>query len=149
MVKRILLMLKFSEAIESAFDMALKMAKSCNARLHILHLLDHRLRGPNVTDEQIAEITRAVEAKFSERYQPKLQGFKEFYFNCWEGDPANETAKLADKIGADFIVLGCHTTDDRPSFNRLGEVGTMILQWAPCPVMLVPCTGKGDNGSDK
>lgn len=139
MIKRILLMLKFSEVTDNAFSMALKMAISCRARLHILHVLDHHLRDPGVTDGQIVEITRTTEEQFQKKYLPILGDFKDYFFNCWEGDPANATAKFAGSIGADFIIMGCHTENDKPSFNRLGETALAILQWAPCPVMLVPC----------
>ena len=139
MAKRILLPLKFTHVADNAFAMAIKMAKCCQARLHILHILDHRLRDPGVTDDQIAEFTRAAENQFKENYREILGDFKDFYFNCWEGAPANETAKLAEAIDADLIIFNCHTKDDEPSFNRLGEVGSMVLQWAPCPVILVPC----------
>lgn len=139
MKKRILLMLKLSEFVDTAFKTALKMAADYQARLHILYVLDHRLRNPGITDAQVAKITKEAESRFVETYLPCLKGFRSYYFNCWEGDPANETAKLAEEINADFIILGCHRRDGQPSFNRLGEVGLAILQWAPCPVMLVPC----------
>ena len=119
--------------------MALKMTMSCRARLHILHVLDHHLRDPGVTEGRIAEITQSVEEKFKENYLPILGDFKDYSFNCWEGDPANATAKFAESIGADFIVMGCHAENDKPSFNRLGETALAVLQWAPCPVMMVPC----------
>jgi nucleotide-binding universal stress UspA family protein len=136
---RILLPIKFSHVTENALAMALKMAKCCKARLHILHVLDHRLQSPEVTDGQIAEFTREAERQFEKRYRPLLGGFHDFYFNCWEGDIAHEVAKFAGSIGADFIVLGCHVRGDKPSFTRLGEVALAIFQWSPCPVMLVPC----------
>ena len=139
MVKRILLPLKFTHVTDNAFAMALKMAKCCQARLHILHVLDHRLRDPGVTDDQIAEFTGAAERQFEDNYRQLLGDFKDFYFNCWEGDIAMETAKFADSIGADFIVIGCHVRGDKPSHARLGEVAHALFQWAPCPVMLVPC----------
>lgn len=138
MVKRILLPLKFSHVSDDAIVMALKMAECCEARLHILHVLDHRLRNPEVTDGQIAEFTRAAERQFQEEYVPLLGDFKNYYFNCWEGDIAMETAKFAESIGANFIVLGCHTRGERPSLTRLGEVAMALFQWTPCPVMLVP-----------
>lgn len=139
MIKRILLPLKFIHVTDNAFDMALKMAKCCQARLHILHVLDHRLRNPEVTDGHIAELTQAAEKQFEERYRPLLDDFEHFYFNCWEGDIAAETAKLAESIGADFIIIGCHVRGDKPSRSRVGEVAHALFHWAPCPVMLVPC----------
>lgn len=139
MIKRILIPLKFTHVTDNAFAMALKMAKCCQARLHILHVLDHRLRNPEVTDGQIAELTRAAEKQFEERYRPLLDDFEDFYFNCWEGDIAAETAKFAENIDADFIIIGCHVRGDKPSRSRVGEVAHALFHWAPCPVMLVPC----------
>ena len=139
MIKRILLPLKFTHVTDNAFAMALKMAKCCQARLHILHVLDHRLRNPEVTDAQIAEFTQASEKQFEEKYRSRLGDFTDAYFNCWEGDVAMETARFADSIDADFIVIGCHVRGDMPSHTRLGDVALALFQWAPCPVMLVPC----------
>ena len=99
----------------------------------------NRLRNPEVADGQIAELTQAAEKQFEERYRPLLDDFKDFYFNCWEGDIAAETAKLAESIGADFIIIGCHVRGDKPAQTRLGEVAHALFEWAPCPVMLVPC----------
>ena len=98
MVKRILLPLKFTHVTDNAFAMAMKMAKCCQARLHILHILDHRLRDPGVTDDQIAEFTRAAENQFKENYRQILGDFKDFYFNCWEGDIAMETAGIQTSV---------------------------------------------------
>jgi nucleotide-binding universal stress UspA family protein len=140
MIKKILLPLKFSHVTDNAFDMALRLAKCCEARLHIFHVLDHRLRDPGVTADKIAEFTRAAERQFEKEYLPLLGEFKDFSFNCWEGDIAMETAKFAHSIGADFIIIGCHVRGAKPSHTRLGEIAHILFQWAPCPVMLVPCT---------
>jgi nucleotide-binding universal stress UspA family protein len=139
MIKKILLPLKFSHVTDNAFDMALRLAKCCEARLHIFHVLDHRLRDPGVTADKIAEFTRAAERQFEKEYLPLLGEFKSFSFNCWEGDIAMETAKFADSLGADLIIIGCHVKGDRPSRSRLGEVAQALFQWAFGPVMVVPC----------
>ena len=139
MSPRILLPIKFSHVTDNALAMALKMAKFCKARLHILHVLDHRLKSPDVTDEEIVELTQAAERQFEERYLPLLGEFNDFSFNCWEGDIAFEVSKFAESIDADFIVIGCHVRGSKPSFTRLGEVALALFQWSPCPVMLVPC----------
>ena len=146
---RILLPVKFSHVTENAMAVALKMARCCKARFHILHVLDHRLRSPEVTDEEIAEFTRAAENQFKEKYRPLLGDFHDFFFNCWEGDIALEIATFAASISADFIVLGCHVREDKPSFTRLGEVALAIFQWSPCPVMVVPCELHRGNHKEK
>lgn len=147
MSPRILLPIKFSHVTDNALAMALKMAQCCKARLHILHVLDHRLKSPEVTDEEIVELTQAAERQFEEKYLPLLADFNDFSFNCWEGDIALEVSKFADSIDADFIVIGCHVRGSKPSFTRLGEVALALFQWSPCPVMLVPC--ELHRGNDK
>lgn len=147
MSPRILLPIKFSHVTDNALAMALKMAQCCKARLHILHVLDHRLKSPEVTDEEIVELTEAAERQFEEKYLPLLADFNDFSFNCWEGDIALEVSKFADSIDADFIVIGCHVRGSKPSFTRLGEVALALFQWSPCPVMLVPC--ELHRGNDK
>jgi nucleotide-binding universal stress UspA family protein len=63
-------------------------------------------------------------------------------FKCRPGDPALEVCKLARRLPADLIVLGCHQLSEKMSMGRLDYVGITILEKAPCPVMLVPYTGE-------
>lgn len=137
-IKRVLFMLKFSETSKESLRFAAEVAKSCGAKFHVLHVMDHRLSHPQVSDEEVMAATAEAEKRFKEEYEPILDGYREYYFNCWEGNPANDTAKFAQIIGADIIIVGSHSTNGKPSFNRLGAVGSAIMQWAPCPVMLVP-----------
>lgn len=139
MIKRILLMLKLDEPFERCFTLAMEMAQNSGAHLHIIHVLENQLRAQGVTGEQATECIRAAEARFKKTYLPLLKDFKRFAFNCWEGDPASETARFAAEIRADLLIVGCHKIGGRASFNRLGEVGSAIVQWAPCPVLVVPC----------
>lgn len=139
-IKRILFMLKFSEKSKGMLRAALEVAKSCNARFHVLHVMDHRLAHPEIPDALVADATREIEKHFKDEYMPLLGEFKNYYFNCWEGSPANDTAKFAQVIGADLIIVGSHESGGKLSFNRLGTVGATIMQYAPCPVMLLPGT---------
>ena len=105
MSKRILLPIKFSAACDNAFAVGLQLARCCDARFHILHVLDYHLDQLDKPDEQIAQLTRESEKKFAQKYLPLLADFKNFAFNCWEGDGPVETARFAKLIEADFIQL--------------------------------------------
>jgi universal stress protein A len=53
-----------------------------------------------------------------------------------EGDPVNETVKLAKECGARQIVMGSH---GRKGFTRMlmGSVAESIIRQSPCPVTVV------------
>ena len=53
-----------------------------------------------------------------------------------DGDPADETARYAEKIGADLIVAGSH---QRGFWGRLfyGSASREVIHDAPCAVFLV------------
>lgn len=139
MTTKILLPLKFTPGIAAALAMALRMAKEFEGHLHILHVLDYRVHNSNLTDGQLAEFCQDAERKFQEQYRFLFGDFEDFSFSCCNGHPAAETAKFARHVGAEFIILGCHTTTDRPALSRLGETTLCLLQWAPCSVVTVPC----------
>ncbi len=56
------------------------------------------------------------------------------------GKPADEILALAEEIGADLIILGCH---DRNALGRilLGSVSTAVLHGARCPVTVARLKG--------
>jgi len=59
----------------------------------------------------------------------------QFYVHARIGDPADEIMAVAQDVGADLIVLGCH---ERGAVERmlLGSVSTKVLHNARCPVLV-------------
>jgi nucleotide-binding universal stress UspA family protein len=137
-VKKILLPLKFSQAGSRAFAMALNMAKCCDAWLDIISVLKP---APGMNLAQKEDFKKEIGAefdRFKESHAPWFQDFKNYRFAWLIGDPATEILKYAESASADLIVLGVHYRNDRPCYNRLGEVAQRVFQSAPCAVMLVP-----------
>src|SRR5512139_747191 len=52
------------------------------------------------------------------------------------GNPADEIAKLADKEGADVVVVGSHGRHGAKKF-LLGSVSSRVSIYAPCSVFIV------------
>jgi nucleotide-binding universal stress UspA family protein len=59
----------------------------------------------------------------------------QFYVHARIGDAADEIVNVAEEIGADLIVLGCH---ERGTVERilLGSVSSKVLHQARCPVLV-------------
>ncbi len=139
MFARILVALKFTAAGRHALETAARLARSLDSRLIIFCALDYRLLHPDTPDETIRALTERAERRFETELKPLLQGYGKFAFNCWEADPAVEICRLAHDARADLVVLGCHEKSTHGAITRLGQVGSFILENAPCPVLLVPC----------
>lgn len=137
-VRKILLPLKFSLVASRAFAMALSMAKCCDAWLDIFSVL----KPPPAMDlAETEDFQKGIEAefgRFKESHAPLLQDFKNYRFAWRSGDPATEILKYAESASVDLIILGVHYRNDKPCYNRLGEVAQRVFQLAPCAVMLVP-----------
>lgn len=137
-VRNILLPLKFSQAGSRAFSMALCMAKCCMARLDILSVLKPDPSW-NLAEEAHFEKEGDTEFnRFKETHSHLLRNFNNAHFAWRLGNPAAEILKYAEGESADLIILGVHYRNDKPCYNRLGEVAQRVFQLAPCAVMLVP-----------
>jgi nucleotide-binding universal stress UspA family protein len=137
-VKKILLPLKFSQAGSRAFLMALNMAKCCMARLDIFSVLKPH---PDLNLPEKEHFKKEIETefdRFKETHSHLLSSFKSYQFAWRIGDPATEILKYTEGKSVDLIILGVHYRNDKPCYNRLGEVAQRVFQLAPCAVMLVP-----------
>jgi len=138
MFKKIILAFKFSPACRSALEKAIQLSIKNDAELFIFHALDYRLREMDQRDPELIEITQQMEHKFETEIKPLIDDFPKFKFESSPNDPGLEICKIARKIRADLILLGCHDEPGKPKLARLDYVGVTILENAPCPVMLVP-----------
>lgn len=77
--------------------------------------------------------------------KPLLGDLRDFVFNCWEADASTEVCRLARDTKADLIVLGCHQSANGKAVSRIGAVGAVILESAPCPVLLIPCPASNES----
>jgi nucleotide-binding universal stress UspA family protein len=135
MFNNILVAVKFSTAGAQALELAIRMAKNSRAHLHLFHAMDYRLQPdhPELNQQQ-----EAIENRIRRDVQAVSGDLEQFSVAVYPADPAMEVCKLARRIGADLIVLGCHQRSGMTAMGRVDYVGMTILEKAPCPVMLIP-----------
>ena len=138
MFNHILIALKFGPASICALKKAVELAHVNDAHLHIFHALDYTYQDADKNDPALLEMKRKAEQHYTSEIVPQLGNLGKVNFNALPADPAMQVCKLAHKIPADLIVLGCHQLSEKISMGRLDYVGVTILEKAPCPVMLVP-----------
>lgn len=143
MFNQILVALKFGPASIHALKKALELARINDANLHIFHALDYAFQDTDKNDPALTELRANAEACYRNEIVPLLGDLKKVTFNSQPADPALHVCKLAHKLPADLIVLGCHQLSEKISMGRLDYVGVTILEKAPCPVMLVPYVVEG------
>ena len=142
MFNQILVALKFGPASVFALKRALDLARNSGANLHIFHALDYSFQDAEENHPEFVGIKQIAATRYQNEIEPLLEHSKNVTFICQPADPALHVCKLAHKLPADLIVLGCHQLSEKISMGRLDYVGVTILEKAPCPVMLVPYIDK-------
>ena len=140
MFRDILIALKFSPAGLQAFDAAVRLARTHNARLHIFHALDYRLKEVDRDHPELSQALDDVRRRIDTIVRPRLAGMdmQKVAIDFSPADPALEVCRVAKKIRADLIVVGCHHTHRQLNLGRVDYVGMTIMEKAPCAVMLIP-----------
>lgn len=138
MFEHILIGVKFSESGRSALQTAVELAKVHNSRLHILHVLDYRLKRLDEGDAELQKHIGEACGFFERELRPLTAVLDRVQFECLPGDPAMAVCRIAGEIKADLILLGCHKRPNETPLVRVDYVGSTILEKAPCPVLLVP-----------
>jgi nucleotide-binding universal stress UspA family protein len=161
-MKNIIAAIDFSDTTPEVLAMAEKMAKTFNARLHVLHteppkaeLIGYGLSmqyseasaaNPFVGSSPGAEAMSAAEK--ADKVHPNSGAMKELIENInkngvdaqavmIEGQAAEVILETAKEIPADMIVIGTH---EHGAFFHLifGGVRDNIISEATCPVLVVP-----------
>ena len=135
MFNKILVAVKFSTAGAQALELAIQLAKNSRAHLHLLHAMDYRLQPDH---PELIEQQKAIENRIRQDVQAVCSDLENLSVAVYPADPAMEVCKLARRIEADLIVLGCHQRRGMTAMGRVDYVGMTILEKAPCPVMLIP-----------
>jgi nucleotide-binding universal stress UspA family protein len=138
MFKQIISALKFTPASIRALQHAVELARVHQAKLLIFHGLDYRLGQCPDTDPALKDAIQEADQRFRAKIEPLLTGLREVSFERFPADPALDLCRLAQRVNADLIVLGCHQKPGKMSLGRVDYVGITILEKAPCPVMLIP-----------
>lgn len=141
-IDNILVPTDFSEASDSALAYARAFARTFNARLHVLHVVDDAVMFAGIDgysldvssvlagmidDGEKQILTRLSEADWRE---PKT------ITDVRAGGPAIEIVKYANETGVDLIIMGSHGRGFMSGL-LMGRVAEKIVRTAPCPVLTV------------
>lgn len=146
-MKNIIITTDFSSESRAAYPVAISLANSLGAKLHLLYVSQYMpilasgyaMESPAwyidpAVQKQIIE-TQKLDLENERKQFPELQ--IETHFR--EGsDLANaEIVKAACELKADFIVMASH---GRTGFARIimGSITERVLRDAPCPMVVVP-----------
>ena len=138
MFERILIGVKFTDSTHHVLQTGVELAKIHGSALHVLHVLDYRLKLVDERDAERQRIMAEACQRFEKELSPITRDLDDVKFDCLPGDPALAVCRTARETGADLILLGCHQHPERTPLVRVDYAGSTILEKAPCPVLLVP-----------
>jgi nucleotide-binding universal stress UspA family protein len=141
-IRRILYATDFSPASRRAFDTALTMAKSLNARLTIVYVLTPVVTVPEqyidaATLDRLDKQARQWSAQHLDQLaaRAKKTGVKATVV-LRDGDPADQIVRACRATKSDLIIVGTHGRRGLPKFF-LGSVAERVVSTTPCPVVMV------------
>ncbi|MDI9618824.1 universal stress protein [Methanothermobacter sp.] len=130
MFERIMVPTDGSEYAAKAEDLAIELAGRLGSVVVAVHVIDEKLIYPfDVLEEEGKEILAAVQRKGRDA---GVQVDEVLVF----GSPAHDMKKIAEKTGADLVVIASH---GRSGLEKLlmGSVAETTLKTVEVPVLLV------------
>jgi nucleotide-binding universal stress UspA family protein len=134
----------FSEASDSAFSFAYKLAKEVGAKLHFFHALNiyYGEAGQVRQQPEIEEMIKDAREKIEKRYISQLSGFDNYGIEVWEGIPYVEIVKFAREKKCDLIVLAHHTKIIESSLASFGSTIEQVVLRSMQPVVSINYPGR-------
>lgn len=142
--RKLLVPLDFSEHSEHALDIAVEMAASLGAQVHLVHAYELPV-GPAMAygiafPEEVTEKVRdAAARRLSKAWQEVEGAGLEGETHLVPGTPAEAIAATAERISADLVVMGTRGLSGLKHV-LLGSVAERVLRLARCPVLTVKRT---------
>jgi nucleotide-binding universal stress UspA family protein len=140
-MNKLLVPTDFSEYGDAAVEYAVKLARSLDATVHLLHVVTVPVSGVGemgvVNTSAYAQIAHRDAQASLELIATRLRDRVELAPVRVESGDAREIIDLvAEQIGADMIVMGTH---GRRGLSRwfMGSVAESVVRTAPCPVVTV------------
>jgi nucleotide-binding universal stress UspA family protein len=147
-ITRILVPMDFSAHADRAVEYALTLARSFNAYIELLHVVEDPFAGGGWGSEMyLSDIDGIRERAITEattRLEMRRTGLLEnavpITATVRMGRPAKTIVEHADAMHADLIVMG---TRGRTGLAHMiaGSVAERVVRTAPCPVLTVGATG--------
>ena len=130
MFKNIMVPTDGSKFASKAEDVAIEMAKKFDSKVVAVHIIDDKLIYPfEVLEEEGKSILKKVHEK-GEKKEVKVDEV------LIVGSPTRDMKKIAEKVGADIIVIGTH---GKTGLEKLimGSVAESTLKTVKIPVLLL------------
>jgi nucleotide-binding universal stress UspA family protein len=147
-MKTILVPIDFSPVTNVVLTAATTLARGCNGRITLVHVV----QPPSLVPEyggmlECVVPLMATAEKAAQRllahWQKKLKGMHRLAPKTiqLDGSPTSEILGQAEKLKADYIVMGSH---GHTAFYDLliGSTTSGVLRRANCPVVVVPSRAK-------
>jgi nucleotide-binding universal stress UspA family protein len=141
-IKKILVPVDFSSTSLIAFEHAVNLAKTFNASLFLLHVIEknlfmHDIFLPETRMINVDNIANIAEEKLNELAQSALHDASIVAtVIVKQGKVSREIIKVADDTGADVIVMGTHGASGIEEFF-IGSNAERVVVNAHCPVLTV------------
>jgi universal stress protein A len=142
-LKRILVPLDFSGESRRALPQAIGLAEKFGARIVLVHVVAPVLAptmppamGISLEAVPVPGLRKAAANQLHERGEKLVPPALYERSIVSMGHPASEIIAIAERIGADLIVL---TTHGRSGITRflMGSTAEQVVRHAPCPVLTV------------
>lgn len=145
-MKRILVAVDFSACSRRAFQMAVTLCRSFDARLHVVHVAPEVYHHLNASAAILpvrpdaSRIERALTELILDEFKGTAEEFGRIDKKILEGIEWLEIVKEAERTDTSLVVMGTH---GRSMLQRafLGSVSDGVLRKARVPVLLVPENG--------
>ena len=142
LTERILFPTDFSEGALHTLSYAADMAKNCNARLYLLHVIydvasASGLYVPHVSfDQMYKDMEKGAQKELEKFGCEELRDLKNVEYTVLRGIPYEVILKFAQEKNIDIIVIGTH---GRKGLDRFlfGSTAEKVVRYAPCPVLTV------------
>jgi len=144
--RKILVPIDFSDHSSAALDLALDLARSYGATLHLLHcypidpgaISPYGIVIPEGFDRDVREAAGRELARWADKAAAANVAVEQHLSSMF---PAEVIARTAEEIGADLIVMGTRGLSGLKHV-LLGSIAERVLRLAPCPVMTVKAPEK-------
>ena len=129
----------FSKVSDAGFDFAYSVAKAVDGELHLFHPVDISTAhmGTPLAQDVIEKHIREARQRMHGRYVSKIEDFKNYSVEAWEGSPYVEVVKYAREQQADLLVLAHETTPSSSDEERLRSDIEQVMVRANCPVVVL------------
>ncbi len=139
--QHILVPVDFSNYATLALEAAVDLAHKYEADLTVIYVIPQAIFHPDWAADiedttDVSDITEEAHKVLADMIAPYRQEGLTIESHVLSGGPYVEIVRMAERMGADLIVMGAHgTTGAKPIL--MGSVADKVMRHAPCSVLTV------------